>query len=1151
MRMFLWPGRRWLLGALLLLMLPVVQAAISVVGSSSAGNGSGSAVSSLTLNNPGAQAGDVLLVQLALGTPQVVSPSGWSSFIDDANGVQQLLYRVAGASEPGSWTFSFSSSRAVGGLLLVRGASIASGNPIVASQSERGSGSPLTALAATVSAPNSLVVRYFAVANGNDQLNAPATQHYQAATGAGPNGVALSGSSVIAASTGQSGNASATTASSASWTSLTVVLAPAAPPVLSWQMNESAWSGAVGEVLDSSGNGVHGRAYNSASTSNATPALAADSNGYGTCRYGEFRSANSRYLQSTNNNLLDLNGSFTIGIWVQPTSRASELMSIVSKDTNYEFHITPTGAVNWWWNVTTGTNPIRSFNSTSNVPLNVWTHVAIRFSPNAQHIFINGVEAGSASLSGTPVINTRPFQVGQDQGVAGRFFNGALDELRVYNRALSDAEMLALTQERPALCSAAPDHYELVYDSSQALTCNPLDVTLRACQNSSCSSLYGGQVSVNLSPSGTPNNWSVTPLTFTGSTSVQFQRTTAGVASLGLAGTPLASNATQCIVAGVSASCAVSFAASGFILNVPNTLAAKPTPATLRAVKADPTNPQACVPGFASGSRSVAFTRSYSNPNTGTQAVSVNGTPVTTATPVTLNFDAAATAPLTVQYNDAGQVALTADYAPTSGLENGLLLNGTDAFVSKPYGLCLQTDSTLSDTTDCSDASCALFPGGIRAGDSFPLTIRAVGWQADGEALTAAQLCSGNITTPNFRLNDIDLSSTVVAPSNGDHGEVTPASYNHALGNATISTNSVSEVGVFTITATPLTGGYLDGETVSGGTSGLVGRFIPAYLTAAGSASLTPSCGSVFSYQGQPMAFAATFEPALTVTARNRQNAPTNNYDEPWFWKLTDPVVGDYRSVTAARDETLYPDVAWATELAARDARLATLDTASLVVEGANNGDASRTYRWSGQRLTYLPPTVPSRADYLFDALVRQNFPAGSLREVDQGYEVCHGVGSGCLDYSYPFTDSPGREVRLGRLQVSNAHGSELQSLTLLLRVESWQEQAAGSGSFQWEQQDSCTTPGVLGAAVLSEFTGQLSSTTWNNPLTPVMTGGQGGLTLSPPDVEGSVRVNFATPAWLFYPWDGGARQPARGLATFGIYKGAAPLIFRREIYGQ
>lgn len=82
----------------------------------------------------------------------------------------------------------------------------------------------------------------------------------------------------------------------------------------------------------------------------------------------------------------------------------------------------------------------------------------------------------------------------------------------------------------------------------------------------------------------------------------------------------------------------------------------------------------------------------------------------------------------------------------------------------------MQTASSLA-ANNCNDASCAVFPGGIRAGDNFPLTIRAVGWEADGEALTAAQLCSGNITTPNFRLNGIRLESAVVAPERGENGK--------------------------------------------------------------------------------------------------------------------------------------------------------------------------------------------------------------------------------------------------------------------------------------------------------------------------------------------------------------------------------------------
>ncbi|MBB2496791.1 DUF6701 domain-containing protein [Aquipseudomonas ullengensis] len=696
------------------------------------------------------------------------------------------------------------------------------------------------------------------------------------------------------------------------------------------------------------------------------------------------------------------------------------------------------------------------------------------------------------------------------------------------------------------------DHFEFSY-SGTALTCNPQPVTIRACLNSSCSSLYTDPVSVTLNPSSywsaiAPASVSGSTITFSGGTAqARLGRPTAGTVSLGVQSSVPATKPLSVPVCSTSG-CQISYANSGLLLQVPNMLAAKPTAATLSAVrKAD--NALQCVPAFANVTRSVSFTSAYSNPSSGTQPVVVNGSNVR-GTPVSLNlnFDATGTAPLTVRYDDAGEMKLSARYVGGAGSgDEGLVLDNSDTddlFVSKPYGLCLQRPAAITgDLSNCNDASCAVFPGGIRAGDSFPLSIRAVGWQADGEALTAAQLCSGNITTPNFRHDGISLTSAVVVPSGGDNGVVTPLNYNHALGNTTLSTPSVSEVGVFTVTATPPSQGYLDGETVSGGSSDLVGRFIPAYLSVEGNASLTPSCGSAFSYQGQPMGYANDRQPTLTVTAKNRSDGVTKNYDRGAFWKLAAPGVGTYSSNTGSP---------------ARDARLATqLEQAGVEalrqVVGADNGDGTRTYRWTGEQLLYQPALLPSSDDYPFAAQVRQTFLAASLREVDQLQEVCYGTGGGCQDFSYDFTvdaaNNLGSEVRLGRLRIGNAHGSELQSLALPVSLESWQNIAGGS--FQAEGLDTCTTSAVLGVPALDGYTGNLAV----GETTPTSTApsvGIGSLLLSSPGSgnDGSVQARYSLmPSWLYFAWDGITRSEARGLASFGIYRGATPLIYRREVY--
>ena len=72
----------------------------------------------------------------------------------------------------------------------------------------------------------------------------------------------------------------------------------------------------------------------------------------------------------------------------------------------------------------------------------------IRYAPGDQRIYINGNLAGQASVAGTPVSNNLPLQLGADQGSSGRYFNGELDEVRIYDTALSPSAISDLVAER-------------------------------------------------------------------------------------------------------------------------------------------------------------------------------------------------------------------------------------------------------------------------------------------------------------------------------------------------------------------------------------------------------------------------------------------------------------------------------------------------------------------------------------------------------------------------------------------------------------------------------------------------------------------------------------------------------------------------------
>ncbi|WP_437880154.1 DUF6701 domain-containing protein [Pseudomonas sp. LRF_L74] len=676
------------------------------------------------------------------------------------------------------------------------------------------------------------------------------------------------------------------------------------------------------------------------------------------------------------------------------------------------------------------------------------------------------------------------------------------------------------------------DHYEIISSSSTGLTCAPLNITsIRACQDAACT-LYTDSVTASVTATGNSATTTTLPSTFTGGTSGTYSVSypVAENATLGIASSsaPLALNKTQCRIGSVAApasvaNCTVGFQDSGFIITLPDMLAAKGSSGTIQAVKKDTT--QSCAPGF-EGSRSVSFTTAYSDPGSGSMPVSLNGTTVgSTATPLTLTFDNTATAPLTAMYRDAGKILVNATYGGSAATgDAGLVMIGATSFVSRPYGLCLQTDlDNISPSNPCTAASvagCPVFAGGIRAGDSFPLRIAAVSWVSDNQGRSAAALCS-NAKTPNFQLASITLNTTLAAPAGGS-GRLTPVTYSHVPGNQTVSTASFPEVGIISVTAVPPE--YF-GQAIGGGTSNYIGRFMPASLGAVGSASLKTSCGSAFSYQGQPIAF--NQNPTLTVTGYNRQGAVTSNYDRGEFWRLNTPVRQAYLSVIASRTGL--------------NARLGTQGSVTTGISDSTVGDGAKSYVWSGEQLVYNQPTAPGADDYPVTAAVRQSFLAAALTDQDG---ACVG-GTACTGYSFDFA---GSDIRLGRLRIGNASGSELQGLSLPVVLESWQS----SNTFQNEGLDTCTNVAALGALTLDTYTANLSAGETTATVTVPAAGVNGSIALSAPGAgnNGSVRALFnGMPNWLKYPWDGSTYSAASGVATFGIYTGATPLIFRRENY--
>lgn len=669
------------------------------------------------------------------------------------------------------------------------------------------------------------------------------------------------------------------------------------------------------------------------------------------------------------------------------------------------------------------------------------------------------------------------------------------------------------------------DHYRLSY-SNPALTCQPHQVTIKACANADCSLTYtDGPSRISFSPGG----WNSTVFNFFGSTTGVLAVRKKGVVTLGIDGVPqpAAQHQLKCIINGViSAECPLNFAESGFLVEVPDFVSGQAATATIQAVAADPDDPAVCTPAFDSGTREVGLSFSYIDPiateEQGQQVLTVADKTLRQNDPSLLDLTFAvidnrkAVAQLKqLGYLDVGRLQLNVSYSGT-GPEEGLELSGKMDFVVRPASLSvLATGAPACEpqqpfTTD----NCAKYKA---AGESFDLKVKAL------------NALGGEVK--NFRHPAVDLEVVAEAgndrfyPRAGVVPLITPGTYKHGLSNTNEFDHDpeIDEVGIVKIRASAAD--YLESGHDVSGISAFVGRFTPAYLQVGGSGALK-SCDGI-SYQGEAVAY--LLPPTLNVRGMSSSGLPLENYDYENFWRLD------------------RPGLKWQPQNEARDisARLI-FDNPTETVMGGNDG-GERSLVWAADGLTYTLSEdiawTPGTEDLPFS--LRLNFPAQALTDSDG---ICRKSSNDddCLSFDLDLAESG---IRLGRLKIGNAHGPEQQALELPWVIESWQGTAAAA-SFQKELFDRCSAridfPNDLGVPELSQSLGALQEVV-NKPIDLQ----SGNLHLDTPEVPGSVSVSFPQlKDWLHYDWDGdGVREPPSGLATFGIYKGPKPLIFRREVY--
>jgi hypothetical protein len=82
------------------------------------------------------------------------------------------------------------------------------------------------------------------------------------------------------------------------------------------------------------------------------------------------------------------------------------------------------------------------------VMVDCWNYIACSFNGRVQKLYLNGKLVAQQSIDTMEICDTDPLRIGSWWQGDSQFFDGILDEVRVYNRALTDTEIFQLYKLR-------------------------------------------------------------------------------------------------------------------------------------------------------------------------------------------------------------------------------------------------------------------------------------------------------------------------------------------------------------------------------------------------------------------------------------------------------------------------------------------------------------------------------------------------------------------------------------------------------------------------------------------------------------------------------------------------------------------------------
>ncbi|MFI0417728.1 LamG-like jellyroll fold domain-containing protein [Spongiactinospora sp. 9N601] len=154
---------------------------------------------------------------------------------------------------------------------------------------------------------------------------------------------------------------------------------------------------------------------------------------------------------------LRMTDTLTVSAWVRPTASGgyrTVLMKENITDGSYTLYSDSGGSLPMG-SVELADAP-RGVRGEDPLPLNQWSHLALTYDGSIAYLYVNGVEADSYPITGELVDDAGDLRLGGNGIWEDEYFSGLIDEVRVYNRAQTAAQIQADMNKPVGAAAPAP-----------------------------------------------------------------------------------------------------------------------------------------------------------------------------------------------------------------------------------------------------------------------------------------------------------------------------------------------------------------------------------------------------------------------------------------------------------------------------------------------------------------------------------------------------------------------------------------------------------------------------------------------------------------------------------------------------------------------